>query len=216
MIRVRAYQGRPLPAVSLYRDDLDRIVEILRAGSKSFEIRDDEFKYDSLDEMRGRVGTNPSCIQLRGFTPAVFVTIRRFGFPGVHVFRGDEPEAEAPYLQVRDILERRVRLLSRVFDLRVWPALLVGVLLLSAVANSNVTSASPRLLVVALICAALLSLVLKTGSLSVISLTRRHETDTFWRRHVEKLLIASAGAIIGIVFKSLWDWVLSHNLFKGW
>jgi hypothetical protein len=211
MIRLGKQRFLILQAVNLYRDDLDYLVEMMSKDCASFEISDNNFKYETLDEMQKAVGANPRGIEIFRYHPFVRVSVWRFGFPAVQVYAGGDPEDESVFLRVTALLQSRKRILSRVFDWRIWTVLFLGYwVLLTASSSGGKIAVLSTVKLAALLGVDIVALAMRTGCLSRLSLTLRHETDTFWRRNADKLVLAVICTILGIILKSLWDWLVAR------
>lgn len=196
-----------LPAVSLYRDDLDEIVLLLSAD-RAVRISDGEFEFDSLDELAKKRGATPSTLELDTDFGAVGLKIRRLKFS--FLWGSESPS----YLQIRELLRKRTTFLAKVF---VWKAWLPSAVLLYVLDLAGPTlgvnqsgGVVVRALSIAAVVGLLASQLVQGGVGSSANLTLRHETSTFWSRNGDKILLAMVSAILGICAKAVYDFLVAY------
>ncbi len=101
--------GEHLKPVILYRDDLEKIIDILNKGSGEIKIENEEYKFNSLDELKSLKKDFITDIKLSQSTPHVSIS---FTQSSVWLFASnDSLESVGIYEQIRNhILSRRRKL----------------------------------------------------------------------------------------------------------
>ena len=211
MKRIHSDQFVELPAVTLYRDDLEEILSLISQGGP-VRISDGEFEFDSLEELARKRGSKPQVVELLG-TLGIGLKICRFKPSSLGAW-GADPARAAAYLQVRELLRRRRTILARVFVWQAWLPLAVVLFGLDRAARTIVVSHTAVGIISWLFTASLVGLLLaqiaQSGAGSTANLLLRHETSTFWNRNGEKLALALLSAIAGVCVKALWDLVVAY------
>jgi hypothetical protein len=195
------------PSVSLSRQDLDEILHVLTSACDTVGIRDNEFQYDSFEDMAEVQGSTVRRLVLEGFLPSITLTIQPRRFPGIFLISNDSPEAAAAFLQIRHILERCRHWLSYGPNGWTWsvfvPAFAGQRLFTDWPSSKTIYVAG----VLVLIAGQWITFTARTGWLSRISLVRRPRHEAFWERHGEKILPAAIlGAIAGAVLREVIVW----------
>lgn len=62
--------------VILYRDDLEDIINLLTERCKRIAIEDNQYKYDSLDEVFNKRGASPSQLSITSWEPFISLRIK--------------------------------------------------------------------------------------------------------------------------------------------
>jgi hypothetical protein len=65
------------PAVSLYRQDLDELVGILKRTCKEVTIQSGDYEFESLDELQKELGNRPASLSMNGALPYIILTLTR-------------------------------------------------------------------------------------------------------------------------------------------
>lgn len=101
--------GASLKAVILYRDDLEKIIEILKTGSGDIKIENKEYKFNALDELGNLKKDFITDIELSQSIPYVSVS---FTQNSVWLYASDDsPASVGIFEQIRNyILSRRRKL----------------------------------------------------------------------------------------------------------
>jgi hypothetical protein len=206
--------GKSLPAVCLYLDDIEAILEEFRNRGFRPEISDDDFEYSTLQELIDKKGKNPKLIRIwaNGYDGPAF-NLYRWSINGVRV-RGGKGDQEKLVLSFMErLLAQRRRWWTYLPDYRLWMALvIVAAAVLSVGALSSLLSLrwiGPLLLTFGA-CSYLTWFSLRTemGLGSVLYLDHAHATTSLWSRHAEKLLYTILGAVAGVGAKTLADFFL--------
>jgi hypothetical protein len=178
-----------------------------------------------LDEMQAETTSKITKLDIRGDKPAVhFVfneTRRELGPQGpynvsVNELRTEEisDTADVSFWRIREFLEERQR--PRVRKLRLWAGIvsfLVSIFVLLRFGTIPGTDYITKvgLLTILFLCLSLASIITAPNVPSVMTLSKRGETKSFWARNREDLakhaITASIsgviGAILGWIFKSI-------------
>jgi hypothetical protein len=204
--------------VAFYLNDVEEAIAILSEnGSKPVMIGDDEYQFDSLEEFIQQRGKYPRALILEAESSCARLQLAG----GTSIERGfislplraslrvpPEPDLDSTYFRLRELLEKRRTLLSRILGPALWglTAVFFALWIVStiwlhwprdyffqfAILFFTVTAlAGPRLLL---------------GSR--LNLERRHETTTFWSRNKDQLrwfFIASGSTVVGWFAKTVFD-----------
>ena len=214
MERKKSSRSEALPAVVLYLDDVEEIIRIFLVSGGSVTIADDDYTYDSLDELIARRGKHPRTLQLRRAAFGVSVSIQRFDAVGVHITAWGDESDEIVYFKLKELLGRRRRFFARVMVPVVWFSITVLAMALAFAQQRRWipgSHANPLawIFVVGFILGCL-SMFVRSGFGSTINLSRRHEATSFWSRNAEKLIIGLFGALLGAFGKAVSDWIVAH------
>jgi hypothetical protein len=194
--------------VSLFLDDIEEVTDILNgigAGGK-VTVSDGEYDFESLDEFIRKRGKSPRVLVLREHLGPTF-KVHRLDGPSLRDF--DSSEYDSVYLKLQAVLDRRRRLLTRIFVPVVW-WVIYGFACLSTIGFGMlvVGMKGPFLdfalhhfwiwmgpLVVSTLMASPSGIVYR---LSQVNLAHAHETTTFWSRHAEIFNLAIAAILGGL------------------
>jgi hypothetical protein len=102
----------------MYRPELDELISLFQKSCASVVISDNQYRYESLDEMKAHVGIRIKDLDIRGARPGVhFLLNQKEYVPGSstpNVFnelRTEEltDEAEALFLRIKEVLAEHQR-----------------------------------------------------------------------------------------------------------
>jgi len=208
--------GTHLPTVRLYLDDIEGIAQQIRAAGFNVRFSDDEYEFSDLEEFIKVRGTVPSNFEVGTVTHGLMISIHRWRFFGGLWFSAfDATEREKLALTIRELLDRRRTLLSRVLLPAPWYA--IAALLFSASSASRFVPAmaalAPGLFVafVAILVVGMIAQGVASGFGSQVNLAHRHQTSTFWSRNADKLILGALSAIAGAILKTVWDSLVSSK-----
>ena len=199
---------RSLPAVKLFRSDLERLMLAFGKGTR-FELRHGGYVYQSIDELATRVGQAPiGTLSISGTgegtpQPSVRVSIH----PTQVEFAAHPPTGDAP-AAVLKVLEEQSRGMQppwwrTTFGVLAWTvSLVVGVGLLL---QASVPFAPRAFLAVALslLLYSLLSALPRTLGESTVYLYERQERMEFLRRNGAMLAVSALTGLIGVIIGKL-------------
>ena len=194
-------KGNYFCSVNLYRDDLEKIIDFLSEVSDRVEISDNNYTYDSIDELLDQRGVKPKMISISSYSPFVSIDLKPHS---VWLYCCDsEKDSLYAYDRIEEILKKRRLFLSRIFS----PA--VGIfffsillILMIFVPTDLVKTWLPnfwsRLSLVALLFGIpSLSFFLKNGAFSSVVLLRSYEQKNFFIRQKDDLIKIIVGAVLG-------------------
>jgi len=104
-----------LGRLNMYREDLDELVALFQRKCTNVIISDQQYRYESLDEMKGRVGSKVKDLEIHGENPGLhFLLNQSEPVPGSRTgekttfteLRTEQvtDEAEALFFKVREFL----------------------------------------------------------------------------------------------------------------
>lgn len=205
--------------VSLFRDDLDDIINIISEVSDHAKISDDNYEYDSLDELLKERGSKPKILSISSNLYDVYIN-----FKPSSVFvscSGRDRDTIYAYDRITEILRKRRSILSRIFNPVVGIIFFCILLLLSLFLDDlpyinvdNIHKWFPEwytqlVFILSLSAVPVFALFLRIGASSSIVLLRRHEQKNFFARQKDdliKLTIAcAAGAFLTELVRRLFD-----------
>jgi hypothetical protein len=209
MTRSHSWSG---PSVFLSREDLEEILSVFTSTCKTVSISDDEFEYDSLDDMREGRGATVRKLVISGDEPPISLKLQRYAFPGVFLTaHNPTASAETAFFRTHQILDRSKRFLAYGLRPGTWMLFLWIFILQGFFTRWPELFIIHGAVVFSLVLGLFTALFGQNGSLSVISLVRRHERDSFWRRNWDKLILAAISAILGAIAREIIVWLRSSS-----
>jgi len=194
-------------SVHFYRDDFVQIINILSEISDQVEISDDDYVYESLDELISQKGLKPKKVFISSSSPYVSILL---GHRFIWIYsRETDKESLYAYDRIREVLRKRRSILSRVinpgvaifFSSVLWLFfILIPADLHKIIAPNDWTKASFFILLLGIPA---LSLFLRTGGFSSFTLIPFHEQNSFFSRQKDDLIKIAIGAIIGALLTLL-------------
>lgn len=202
--------GAHLPAVRLYLDDIEGIGQQIRAAGFNPRFAD-ENEFSDLEEFIKVRGAAPSNFEVGTDDHDLTISIHRwdFFFGGLWFSAFDATGKEKLILSIRELLDRRRTLLSRVLQPAPWNT--IAALLFCAAIISRFVPAmvglAPELALasVAIFVVGTIAGGVARGFGSQVNLMHRHQTSTFWSRNADKLILAALSGIVGAILKTVWD-----------
>lgn len=179
-------------SVNLYRDDLEEIVEKLTETCKQVIIEDNEYKYDSLDDLYKKRGPNPKQLSINSREPYVIFNVRikpRWTSLGT----SGEGDNLVPYFYIKQLLESKKRgglefLLTGPQSMLFY-LLLIGLILIPRSIRSVVPNwAQWTYIASVLVVSVTLGRLYNFGAFTKMSLKRKHEELSFWDRNKDDIL----------------------------
>jgi len=218
-IRELNYFAR-ISQVRLYRDDIESIIEILRRDSFSVRFEDDNFEYESLDEIAAKRGT-----RLKKLVVYATRDKNKYTWDSIRVTiestrDGTDANVHAtnstPFYEIRDLLQSKQR--RHYAFIRRWLLLVICIPLaffaafkLDPIANYHNRAPFPKWPVYTLLFAIILPSLVYTAlpHPTGLSLVRQHQ-GTFWKRNADKIWLVLITAIVGAAFGILSTLVTQH------
>lgn len=197
-------------SVNLFRDDLNKIIDILSEISEKVIISDGEFEYDSLDELENEKGLRPKKIDLKVYEPYVAINIQTYS---IFLYRGDSgKDSIYAFKVIEEILKQRRTILSKIFNPIVGIIALVFLMVVFFIPNETIKLWFPsrwsRLgllvpLFVILVVSPIISFVTNFGALSSINLQKSYDQTSFLYRQKDDLIKLIIGALLGALLTLL-------------
>jgi hypothetical protein len=216
-----------LKYLKMYREDLDQLVAIFVRDCKTVTISDSKYRYDSLDEMKQKVGPKVKDIDIRGENPGV-----RFLFNQTEITRIGNPPLQAVYNELRteEISDTADGVFYKIKDLvtkyerptfvKGWvlPLVIGSVGMFWFIIHNSYKNASgqfvlgswPGFVVFLLLFAT--SLVYGISPSNYLSLESRRNSASFFIRNREEFAKHAVTATISTVIGGLAGYIIGHYL----
>lgn len=198
-----------IPAVKLFREDLEEIINILKENGGEISISDKKYEYDSLDELEKETGSTIRSLEIKSRRPHVYLSFSR-GMPGIHLFASadDDNKAEASLLKIKAFLDTKKQWLYYLFNRVTAVPFLLGFWALPHITIEKFIQIFPDRLMraciaISLIVVPLMAFVVETGMIYSITLKKKHLAGGFWARNRENILMCIISATIGAVIARL-------------
>lgn len=193
-----------VPSVKLWLDDVKSIISILQQYSNRIEVSDRENEYESIEDLIAEKGTHPKSLEIVSYSPHVSLRFDRKEFPvGTRLYAAaGSPEGEASFLKIRELLLNRKRWANYVFH--IWLASIL-IILLVMIPRDAIRALFPdrttrlAFVIIPIFGYTTISALLRLGSFYSITLSQRHEHESFFKRNGERILFLIIGAMI-VVF----------------
>ena len=197
-------------SVSLFRDDLEEIIKILTDKCERVTIEDNEYKYNSLDELFEKRGPTPRRLSITGFEPFVGLNIKIKRAQTTLESFGDGDHL-APFYFIHALLEKRRRFIHLIAITSPLFLLMFAHLLFSIRYGQQLSKVLSFTIFMTLLASIYtLLFVHRTGAFSVISLKKQYEQDSFWTRNKDTIWVALIGALVG----GLVTWLVTYLASK--
>jgi hypothetical protein len=201
MKKVKDSKFENFPASSLYREDLEEIITLLKSGCKDVTISDGEYEFASLDELAQKHPTSLSRLEIKGHPPYVSLSFRREPFNGTRLYASEEDAAEPVFLKVRELMRRKKRTICALFPPVFWmPAFIIAQIGVRLLDTQEIHKAIVSLIVS---IGMLLSLLFNGGFMFFISTKSVSQRGQFWETNKDKIFLAVISAIIGAIISWL-------------
>jgi len=194
-------KGTHYCSVNLYRDDLEKIIDFLSDGSDRAEISDNNYVYDSIDELLDQRGVKPKMISISSYSPYVSINLKP---RSVYLYRSDsEKDSLYAYDRIVEVLKRRRSILSRIFSPAVGISffsilLFLMIFIPTDLINTWLPDIWSRLSLVALLFGVpILSFFVNYGAFSSVVLLKSYEQKNFFIRQKDDLIKIIVGFVLG-------------------
>jgi hypothetical protein len=217
---VSAKSQKILP-VKLYREELQELSGIFGRYCESYKISDDDFVYDSLDEMGKSAKAAISKLEIVGINPTVKLTLSRNGSWLQQI--NDKSEMSPDEIDKRDLVFSRVKdflnehKTSTALFLHPGAVVLYGfmMVILSLVGISvwRPKSGYPFLLIPLIVFVT--SILQAFGStvrnnIGHVTVKPRPEATSFFKRKKDELLMLVIGTVLGGIFGAVVTLIVEH------
>lgn len=201
------------PIVRLYRKDLDEIIEIASSRNLEIKITDDDYEYESLDEVQEQQGNRVKKLRLNAsLDESLFKSFDvEIDQDGVTVRAHREDELIPFWHQVRDLIAKKVPWYAKFTLPYVWAWVVIGWLW---VASNDEAKELPRALLLTWFGVLVLSVAMAIFSFWYrftnrgVFLQKEHEVLGFWTRNGEKIVMLIIGTMLGVVVKVVADLII--------
>jgi hypothetical protein len=203
----KSYEG-----IQLYRDDIELILSIFHENEYTIQITDEEFLFDSLDELIDKRGIAPTYFEINGERKEKELESVRICFDKERIrinsysFIYSQKICKVVFAQIRDICELRISKIYKILNqwFYFFPAMFLAVMFFSIVdskGKERALSGYTWLLVLTIVffTVAILSSLYRKLRRQVI-LKRKHEGG-FWKQNSDKIWLLILGAVFGIFLK---------------
>jgi len=211
------YRFRPL---RLYREELSELLALFKENCETVNISDGSYVYDSLDEMKDRMGSKAVSLEITGVHPYIDLTvgcqkIRWWASRDENtLYSGPDAESKGEhlFLTVREFVLKHQRVLPIFVNMP-------GLFFLSVVdlcwlylfrhfhlASHSWGSALDKIIFAVVIPYDLLFFFYSVKGFSDVSLERRIDQPSFWKRNQDDILKYVIGGIIGAAIQ----WGATH------
>ena len=212
------------PSVTLRRDEIESVVEIIKGACENVRIADGEYEFESLDELEKVRGTNPERLTIEGYgNVRVSLEMDKSAWQGLKLWANDTDEAKIAFVEIQRILQGRRRqwlyaittskALGIALALCFMAAVVLQLVMQKRQPSSNVDYVILAIPFMLFACVwwSVGYFQVHFGRLYSISLRRRH--DTWWQRNGERvvgeiirhsvnLLFTGLGFGLGVLYSS--------------
>ena len=208
-----------LRPVRLYMEDLEHIIELIKIRSLEINISDEDYKYDTLDEIqkyRGDIIHDLSIVaKKKGNWPLI-----RIGFSRENIklfLHSEDEQIILLWHELKDFLKSKLKWYQYIFHPYLQPGILSGSigLVVGSILGLLIYGFSPEAVKItnyiyipfALIF--LFFLIFYRQFFTILYIGRRHKVLNFWQRNRDKIILSISCVILGVALK----WFLDE-LFK--
>jgi len=190
-------------AVKIYRNDIEEIIELMKAAFAVVEICDEEFEYDSIDELIERRGEQIKNLTISSAVPSLSL---KLSTGEIKLVRDGETGTMTPFVQIQEILRRRQRKVLAVILNPILVALYFGLILLVLNFHQRLPWSDSITILVSAPLMVGLGICFsghRLGMFSRILLLNEHQEQSFWKANKDKIYLLIIGALIGSVLTKL-------------
>jgi hypothetical protein len=216
------YHNLTVSWVKIYLEDIEDIINIMKDKGGTVEISDQNFKYESLDDLKHETKTNLKTLQLQSHSPYISLDLGVGQPSGGRLFA--ETSAEVPFLRIKERLLKRRRWFSFLSSPKMLLSIPIGFLILfilylipvgilRSTQYYNYTILFIIISVTLIVFFPLILIQINTtfvGHFASINLEYSDQRQSFWARNKDPIITASIGGIIGALIGGLAIWELSR------
>lgn len=189
------------PSVTLYREDIERILLLFREHCKEVKILDRNRVYESLQELENEKGKSPKVLYIKGEKPFAEFSIDPANGSKVWLHGTSESNSENLYFKVRRILDSRQNLISKILT----PISSIVFPFVSAI-SIYIFGPSDVIKLIGVVSLILLAVggflfanYLSEGGLSSINLSQKQGSSTFWARNKDPLVVSTIAGVLVVM-----------------
>jgi hypothetical protein len=201
-------QTKSFPSVSLYREDIDELVELFTSSCAHVKITDNDYEYSTLDEVKSKRGQQTGRLAIEAESPTLSFSI---GVGQTVLVHGGSDEAILPYTKIQQLLRSRRRAVLYVFfnfyTLLIAIAIVIGLGIKHGGGPIPLIIALPIMAVMIVLIGG--TLLNQSGVFSKIVLVNHLDRQGFWAANKDKIWLVLLAAIIGGVVTKLVPFLLS-------
>jgi amino acid transporter len=206
-----------IPAVQLYREDLDALLSLFGTYCATVTISDADSEYESLDEMKQHVDSRVRTLEFVGTKPDITLAFLSQGSTlrnrseGTALTPEEVDKAELVFSRVKEFLLKRKRLLARIFSI---PGISLGclaVVILAFILNARYPTPNSQVFIlvtlVGIIPIVFIGAPVTTGSFRSITFDSKTTASSFWKRNRDDLFKLGIGSALGVGGTLLVQWI---------
>lgn len=206
MRRIRKSQSAIIPSIILYLDDVEEILALLKEKSEDVNISDRDFTYESLGSLIKNTGPYPKALAFKIRAPYVSLNFdRREPITFSYLYAADDEEAEGLFLRLRELLLRRQLWINHFVRVDIAAVLTLIALIFDIIPTPPLLQflGSPSLGIIGtfVFLYVLLAIFLRLGALYSIRLVKRHESQSFLKKNISKLVLIVLGAVVAEIIR---------------
>lgn len=195
LIKSRSFS---IPTVHLYYEDLSDLISLFKSSSKRLSIVSDDSRFDSLEDLKKSCGESINDLELTGHDPHVSLRFKRdLLSSGIWIY-SEGGEADSLFLRVCDRLQQNKSFISIIFPSFIGKVA-VFFLICASWWGPKIASISISLflkLFVLFILLALIPSLFQNGHLYSLTLIKKSERKSFWKRNQDAILVGVISAIV--------------------
>lgn len=207
-----------LKPLRLFLDDLEKVIQILKAHNFSVKFYDNDYEYESLDEIRKYRGPRIVSLKIDGEGDGYLQKLSiNFSKERIILYRHGESDQNIllAWQEIKDFLCKKLHWYQRVFTPWIWG--FVFIIALCVCPFCYVLGASARAIVLTmwLLFPAIIVLLLVSHFwckfFPGLYLDRKFRVLNFWQRNSDKIILVLLGALFGFIGKCIFDLIFNKQ-----
>lgn len=193
------------PCIKIFLENIKSIVEIMGSGDNVVQISDEEFEYDSIDELTQKQ-KRVKMLSLSARSPYISLDFKKLGGASLYASH----DAEAQFLKTKEILLKKKRWFSFLISWKLYYislGLAIAFFLILTQLKNIIPEDSFRLYFISFSVLPLLlvlQLIGDSGYFTSIHLEYSSNKQSFWVRNKDEILI--------LLLVALFSWLLGKYL----
>ena len=207
-----------LKPVRLYLDDLENIVQMLKGRGFEVKLSDNDYEFDSLEEIKEYRGTKTNVLNINGKKNGSWPNISIcFSKRDISLFRhgGEDQNILLIWHEIKDFLNGKLYWHQRVLDLKIWGFILLlspSFILYPMMFGASVSLVKQLIWVLSpCILVPLLISFLWSQFFPGLYVDRRFRVLNFWQRNSDKIILLLLGTVFGVFVKWLFDFLFKRQ-----
>lgn len=198
----------------LYLDDIERIVDAVKAQLPQVVFRDQDYEYESLEELKERHGARVKQIEIVGRNPERFGGIT-INIEGRRVALFGDSDYELLWHQIRAMVNARLPWYAKIIAPNFWgPLLLILASQYVWFIDKQTKAFTPPAWFHVLVTASAILFAFSVWQVTVnrgVVLERRHAVRGFVSRNFDRLLMLAIGGLLTLLGKFIYGWLFGAN-----